>query len=50
MNLDNRFRLDELVAVLKIIQTKIYQMSQKAEIPASKIGNQWCFNQQEIDI
>jgi len=50
MNRDNWLTLDELAAFLKISRAKIYQMSQKAEIPASKIGNQWRFNQQEIDI
>ena len=50
MNLDSWLTLDELAAFIKISRAKIYQMSQKAEIPASKIGNQWRFNRQEIDI
>jgi len=30
-------------------RTKLYRMAQKADIPASKIGNQWRFDREEID-
>jgi len=49
MNSDQWLTLDELASYLKISRSKIYQMSQDAEIPASKIGKQWRFNQEEID-
>jgi len=49
MNSDQWLTLDELASYLKISRSKIYQMSQNAEIPASKIGKQWRFNQEEID-
>ncbi len=49
MNPDQWLTLDELASYLKISRSKIYQMSQDAEIPASKIGKQWRFNQEEID-
>ena len=49
MSLDKWLTLDELAAYLKISRTKLYQLSQDAQIPASKIGNQWRFNQEEID-
>jgi len=41
--------LDELTAYIKISRAKLYQMSQAGKIPASKIGRQWRFNQDEID-
>jgi excisionase family DNA binding protein len=28
---------------------KLYGMAQRGELPASKIGNQWRFNREEID-
>jgi len=49
MNLDKWLTLNELATYLKISRAKLYQMSQNAEIPASKIGNQWRFNEEEID-
>ena len=49
MNLDKWLTLEELSAYLKISRAKLYQMSQNTEIPASKIGNLWRFNQEEID-
>ncbi|MCP4475727.1 MAG: helix-turn-helix domain-containing protein [Gammaproteobacteria bacterium] len=41
--------LDELAAYLKISRAKLYRMSQDAKIPASKIGNQWRFSQEEVN-
>jgi len=49
MNLSAWLTLDELAAYLKISRATLYQMSQAGEIPASKIGNQWRFHQEEID-
>ena len=49
MNSDQWLTLDELASYLKISRSKIYQMSRDAEIPASKIGKQWRFNQEEIN-
>ena len=49
MNLDKWLTLDELATYLKISRAKLYQMSQDAEIPASKLGHQWRFNREEID-
>lgn len=49
MNSNQWLTLEELARYLKISRSKIYQMSQDAEIPASKIGKQWRFNQKEID-
>jgi excisionase family DNA binding protein len=39
----------ELAEYLKLGQTKLYRMAQEAEIPASKVGNQWRFDREEID-
>ena len=41
--------LDELTAYIKISRAKLYRLSQDGKIPASKIGRQWRFNQDEID-
>jgi excisionase family DNA binding protein len=30
-------------------RTKLYRMAQDGEIPASKVGNQWRFDREEID-
>ena len=49
MSHDIWLTLDELATYLKISRAKLYQMSQNAEIPASKIGIQWRFNQEEIN-
>jgi len=49
MSLDKWLTLDELAAYIKISRAKLYQMSQAAKIPASKIGSQWRFNREEID-
>ena len=34
---------------LQMSDDKIYDMAQKGEIPASKVRNQWRFDQDEID-
>jgi len=41
--------IDELADYLKMGRTKLYRMAQECEIPASKIGNQWRFDREEID-
>jgi len=42
--------LDELASYLKLSRTKLYGMAQRGELPASKIGNQWRFDREEIDM
>lgn len=49
METDKWLTVDELAAYLKFSRAKLYQMAQNAEIPASKIGNQWRFDHEEID-
>lgn len=49
MDQDKWLTIDELADYLKMGRTKLYQMAQKADIPASKIGNQWRFDREEID-
>lgn len=46
---DTWLTIDELAAYLKLGRTKLYGMAQRGELPASKIGNQWRFNREEID-
>ena len=49
MDQDKWLTIDELADYLKMGRTKLYRMAQKADIPASKIGNQWRFDRVEID-
>ncbi|MEA1990800.1 MAG: helix-turn-helix domain-containing protein [Thermodesulfobacteriota bacterium] len=46
---DKWLTIEELSDYLKMGRTKLYRMAQKADIPASKIGNQWRFDREEID-
>jgi len=46
---DKWLTIEELAAYLKLSKTKLYGMAQRSEIPASKIGNQWRFDREEID-
>ena len=48
-NIDKWLTLEELASYLKLGRTKLYGMTQRGEIPASKIGNQWRFDREEID-
>lgn len=41
--------IEELTEYLKMGRTKLYRMAQEGAIPASKVGNQWRFDQKEID-
>jgi excisionase family DNA binding protein len=41
--------IEELATYLKLSRTKLYGMAQRCEIPASKIGNQWRFDREEVD-
>lgn len=47
---DKWLTIDELSNYLKMSRTKLYGMAQRGEVPASKIGNQWRFDREEIDI
>jgi excisionase family DNA binding protein len=49
MDQDKWLTIDELADYLNMGRTKLYRMAQKADIPASKIGNQWRFDREEID-
>jgi len=49
MDQDKWLTIDELADYLKMGRTTLYRMAQKADIPASKIGNQWRFDREEID-
>ena len=41
--------IDEAAQYLKISKETLYKMAQKEQIPASKLGSQWRFNQRLID-
>jgi len=47
--IDNWLTIEELAGYIKMSRTKLYGMAQRGEIPASKIGNQWRFDREEID-
>lgn len=40
----------ELAECLKIGRTKLYRMAQEGKIPAPKVGSQWRFSREEIDL
>lgn len=42
--------IEELAEYLKMGRTKLYRMAQDGDIPASKVGNQWRFDREEIDL
>lgn len=46
---DKWLTVEELAAYLKMSRTKLYAMTQKGEIPASKIGNRWRFDRDRIN-
>ena len=39
----------DVAEYLKVSTDLIYRLAQKAEIPASKLGNLWRFKKEEID-
>lgn len=41
--------IQQVARYLKISRETIYKMAQRGEIPASKLGSQWRFNQLNID-
>ena len=49
MENDKWLTLDELAAYLKLSSSNLYRMTQKGEVPASKIGSRWRFDRDEID-
>ncbi len=49
MEQDKWLTTDELSDYLKMGRTKLYHMAQEGAIPASKVGNQWRFDREEID-
>ena len=49
MDQDKWLTIDELAEYLKMGRTKLYRMAQDGELPASKVGNQWRFDREEID-
>ena len=46
---DKWLTINELVTYLRMGRTKLYPMAEKGFIPGKKIGNQWCFDREEID-
>jgi len=49
MDQDKWLTIDELADYLKMGRTKLYRMAQECEMPASKVGNQWRFDREQID-
>jgi len=42
--------LQDLSELLRIKERTLYQWAQQGKLPAFKLGNQWRFDRQEIDI
>lgn len=47
--LDKWLTIDDLSCYLKMSRSKLYQLAQKGEFPAAKIGTQWRFYRDDID-
>ncbi len=47
--IDKWLTIEELAGYIKMSRIKLYGMAQRGEVPASKIGNQWRFDREEID-
>ena len=47
---DKWLTIHELAAYLKMGRTKLYTMAQQGKVPGNKIGNQWRFDPEEIDL
>jgi len=47
--MDRWMTLEEVAKYLRVSKDSIYRLAQKAEIPASKLGNLWRFKKEEID-
>ena len=45
----NWVNLEELAAYLKMSRARLYQMAQRGEIPAVKLGRTWRFDRDRID-
>jgi len=50
MDQDNWLTIDKLAEYLKMRRTNPYRTTQDGEILASKVGNQWRFNKEQIDV
>jgi len=44
-----RLTIDDFAEYLKLANKKLYHMAREGTIPATKLGNQWRFNRDEID-
>ncbi len=42
--------LEEVAAYLKVSRETVYKLAQQRKLPASKVGNQWRFRKDLIDI
>jgi len=42
--------LEQIAEYLQMSTSSIYKMAQKGKIPAYKVGRQWRFNKEEIDM
>ena len=41
--------LEEVAEFLRLSKDTVYRMANTGKIPASKVGNQWRFDREEID-
>jgi excisionase family DNA binding protein len=49
--LENRWmKVKEIAEYLQISKDLIYKWAQQGKIPVSKIGNQWRFNKEEVEV
>ena len=41
--------VDEIAAHLQISKAKAYELARAGDLPATKVGNQWRFDREQID-
>ncbi len=46
---DKWLTIDQIADYLQVSKEKIYKLSQKGRMPASKFGGQWRFKRQVVD-
>jgi excisionase family DNA binding protein len=47
--MDKLMTLEEVAEFLRLSKDTIYRMAHAGTIPASKVGNQWRFREEDVD-
>jgi excisionase family DNA binding protein len=47
--MDALMTIEEVASYLRLSKDTVYRMAQAGKIPASKVGTQWRFRQEDVD-